>query len=160
MLVGLFFISIANILYWNRVYDANLEHMQQVRIPAADLVSELPAGEQCAAFDIGAIRYFSGQPVFDLGGLIDPAVTAHFLSGTLDRYLLEQRVTCLLLPGRMNTTRDGWFDMANLMGLDSSTWLDLQPVKIYEIERERWLLGYLPTNNYQANISVYRVVPR
>ena len=72
---GLVIIAITNTLYWNRVYDANLEHMQNVRIAAAHYLTEtVPPSQILAAFDVGAVRYYSDRPVIDLGGLIDPAL--------------------------------------------------------------------------------------
>jgi hypothetical protein len=33
----------------------------------------------------------------------------------------------------------------------------LHLVNEFEIDRSRWLQGYLPTVNYQASVTVYRV---
>ena len=75
LVAGLTVIAFANTLYWNKVYDANLEHMLQVRISAADYIREnIPQSEKCAAYDVGAIRFYSGRPIIDLGGLIDPSL--------------------------------------------------------------------------------------
>jgi hypothetical protein len=159
LLVGLIIISVTNIRYWNEVYDANLEHMQKVRIAAANYLQQQHSNEICAAFDIGAIRYFSQKSIVDLGGLTDPRATRQFLSGTFDHYLLEHGVTCLILPGRMKTTREGWFDMAHVMGFDTSSLFDMEQIMVFEIDRERWLIGYLPTNNYQSSVTIYRIEP-
>ena len=156
---GLTVIFIANTVYWNKVYDANLEHMQQVRISAADYIREsIPMNEECASYDLGAIRYFSDRPILDLGGLIDPSLINRFLDGNLDRYLVSNGVTCLILPGRTGVTSDGWFDFAEEMGLTNSNIIKLQQEKVFQIDRERWLLGYLPVQNYQSTVTIYTIM--
>jgi hypothetical protein len=156
---GLALIALSNTLYWNRVYDANLEHMQYVRIAAARYVAEqIPASEPIAVFDVGAMRYFSGRPVIDLGGLIDPDLGEVYRSdGKIDRYLAERDSRYVILPGRANTAEEGWFDFAHEMGLTGSPLFSLEQVQVFEIDYQRWLLGYLPTNNYQATVTIYRL---
>jgi hypothetical protein len=160
MSCALVVIASANSWYWNRVYDANLDHMQNVRIQAAQFIRhDLPAGDLCAAFDVGALRYFSQRPILDLGGLIDPNATSVFDSGTADRYLLEHGVSCVILPGQAGRTDEGWFDIARILGLSTSHLIDLRLIRVFAIDRERWLLGYLPTLNYQASVAVYQMQP-
>lgn len=158
---GLIVIATANTVYWNGVYDANLDHMQNVRIAAAHFVRDnVSPDEQCAAFDVGAIRYHGQRPVIDLGGLIDPGVGQRFLEGECDRYLVENGVTCLVLPGRTGTMDGGWFDFARIMGLTTSPLLEIRRVAAFEIDHDRWLQGYLPTANYQPTVTIYRLLAR
>jgi hypothetical protein len=155
----LLIIALANTLYWNRVYDANIEHMLKVRIAAANYLREqIPASETCAASDIGALRYYSQRPIIDLLGLIDPGLGKWYMADKSDQYLLENRVTCLVLPGRAGTSADGVFDVAKELGFTGSSLFELQQVKVFEIDRQRWLFGYLPTTNAQATITIYYLV--
>ena len=149
-----------NTFYWDGVYEANLEHMRAVRMAAAEYVrTELPPNSRCAASDVGAIRYFSQAPIIDMGALVNPDVDRWFLEGESDEYLLENGATCLVVPGRANESGEGWFDIIDIMGLSESPLLSLEQQAAFEIEHERWLLGYLPTNNYQASVVIYNVVP-
>jgi len=156
---GLVVIACANTLYWNRVYDANLEHMQNVRIAAANYLDEyIDPDTPVAAFDVGAVRYFSQRSIIDLGGMIDPALgEVYRTDGRIDRYLDMHNVRYVVLPGRTGTTKEGWFDFAKEMGLTDSPMFSLAQIHVFEISHERWLLGYLPTNNYQASVTVYRL---
>jgi len=148
----------ANTVYWNAVYDANLEHMHAVRIMAARFVRDtFPPRQLCAAYDVGALRYYSERPIVDLGGLIDPNAVQVFESGATDQYLLDQGVSCLVLPGRSGRTDEGWFDFARILGLTTSRLIRLHLVNAFEIDRSRWLQGYLPTVNYQASVTIYRI---
>jgi hypothetical protein len=156
---GLIVIATANTVYWNGVYDANLDHMQNVRIAAARFVrDDLSLDEQCAASDVGAMRYYSQRPIVDLCGLIDPNAGQWFLRGEYDRYVAENGVTCLILPGRIGATDEGWFDIAEAMGLTTSPLFEMRQVAVFEIDHDRWLHGYLPTANYQATVVIYRLL--
>ncbi len=156
--IALAAIALTNTYYWNGVYDANIEHMQRVRIAAARFVRDaFPAQQLCAAFDVGALRYYSQRPILDLGGLIDPNAVRVFESGTVDQYLVDHGVSCLILPGRTGRTDEGWFDFARILGLTTSQLIRLHLVTAFEIDRSRWLQGYLATVNYQASVTVYRV---
>ena len=156
--IGLSVIAVTNTVYWNRVYDANIEHMVSVRIEAARYISKMISDEElCAAMDVGALRFYSQRPVVDLGGLVDPELGKLFLSGDLDRHLVEMGVTCLILPGRARQITDGWFDIAQELGLLESRFVRLRQEKVFEMDRQRWLLGYQPTRNYQATVTIYRV---
>ncbi len=156
---GLLVIAAANTVYWNGVYDANLDHMQNVRIAAAQFVRDkISPTEQCAAFDLGAVRYYGQRPIDDLAGLIDPNIGQRFLEGECDRYLVEHEIDCLVLPGRTSATDGGLFDFAQVMGLTTSPLFEMSQVAVFEIDHDRWLQGYLPTNNYHNAVTIYRVV--
>ena len=156
---GLTIIALANTVYWNRVYDANIDHMLNVRIAAGNYLREqIPEGETCAAFDVGALRYYSQRPLIDLGGLVDPDLIELYLAGRFDEYLTENHVKCLAVPGRSGTTADGVIDILKESGLSQSSLFELQQEKVFQIDRERWLIGYLPTVNYQATVTIYKVV--
>ncbi len=156
--IALAAVAFTNTIYWNGVFDANIEHMQRVRIAAARFVRDtFPAQQLCAAFDVGALRYYSLRPILDLGGLIDPSAVRVFESGTVDQYLVDHGVSCLILPGRTGRTDEGWFDFARILGLTTSRLIRLHLVTAFEIDRSRWLQGYLATVNYQASVTVYRI---
>jgi hypothetical protein len=156
--VGLACIAVANTVYWNTVYDANLDHMVNVRIPAANYIREnVPAGDTCAASDVGAMRYYGERRIVDLGGLINPELSQWFFTGDLDRYMVANHVTCLVLPGRPGVSADGVFDLAREMGFTETDLFSMHMLRVFEIDHQRWLQGYLPVMNYQATVTVYRL---
>jgi hypothetical protein len=155
---GLIIIIVSNGLYWNQVYDANIEHMLHARIAAANYVREtFGANDLCAAFDIGSLRYYGQRPLIEMAALMDPDGAEKFLAGGADDYLVERGVTCLILPGRTGQQSEGVLDFASIMGLTTSPLFEMELVKVFEIEHDRWLLGYLPTVNYQASVAIYRL---
>jgi hypothetical protein len=159
-LVVLVVLSVSNVSYWNQVNEANQEHMRRVRMQAARYVAAHPELERCAAFDIGALRSFSQTYVIDIGGLIDPDLKDYYHAGELDLYLWERGADCLILPGRPGQEEEGWIDFLTVSGLGASDLFDLSILAIFDIEHDRWLLGYLPTNNYQDSVVIYFLEPR
>ena len=159
-MAGLALLLVADGIYWNSVYDANLEHMQNVRIAAARFIRDrVPPEELCAAFDIGAVRFYGERPIIDLYGLVDPEVGDWFYRGEMDRYLMAKNVRCLVLPDRPGTTEDGWFDLGTMLELTTSPLFTPYQLALFEIRPDRWLQGYLPTMNYQSAVTVYRLLP-
>ncbi len=151
--------ALCNTVYWNSVYDANLAHMQQVRIRAARYLAEnLAVGDFCAAVDIGALRFYAGAPLLDLGGLVDPELVSVYTSGRLEQYLASRRVTCLVLPDRLAASGDGWLELSGVIGVASPPLFHLQEIAVFAIDREQWLVGYRPTMNYQATVTIYRLI--
>jgi hypothetical protein len=151
-------IVVANLVYWNDVYDANLEHLSRVRILAADyLRNHIPEDGFCAVSDIGVLRYYGQRPILDLGGLVNPDLPQIYLRGELDEYIANQGITCVILPGRSGTLEDGWFDLAEIMGLTDTSLFRMHQIAVFEIDRDIWLQGYLSTNNYQASIVIYQL---
>jgi hypothetical protein len=158
-LAALALLSISNVTYWDRVYSANQEHMQRVRIQAARYVDSQLGFSNCAVFDIGALRSFSSIGVIDIGGLIDPHLQDYYQAGQLDRYLVERGADCIIVPGRTGAPEEGWLDILAVSGLSSSELFELSVANVFEIEHDVWLLGYLPTNNYQASVVIYQMIP-
>ncbi len=155
MFLGAF--SMINMLYWDSVYAANIEHMEEVRIESAHFLRDtLPENEICAAYDIGALRYHSELPIL-AGALIDPQAAEYFINGQLDQYLLDNQAHCLVIPGRSGSADEGWFDLIEIFDLNNKKLIILETVAEFEIPYDRWLLGYLPTNNYQASVNIYNV---
>ena len=157
--IGLIVIAAANTIYWNGVYDANLDHMENVRIAAAHYIRDsIPLEDVCAASDVGAIRYHSDRHIVDLGGLIDPDAYQWFAKGASDQYIVNNGIEFMAIPGRIGALEEGWLDIADIMGITISPLFKMDPVAIFEIDYERWLQGYLPTTNYQESVVIYQLV--
>lgn len=156
--MGLLTIAAANTMHWNSVYDANIEHMQQVRIAAAGFIRDtLPQNELCAAMDIGAVHYFSGRPIIDMGGLTDPDIKQWFIGNKVDLYLMNNKATCLILPGQADTAGGGWFDFVEILGLDKSPYFQIEQIVVFDMDYDRWLKGYMSTYNQQWSVVIYKM---
>lgn len=63
-----------------------------------DGFKEISEGSVIAARDHGRLAFFTDRSVQDIAGIIDPAVLRHWKDGTLGTYLVERRVSYVLLP--------------------------------------------------------------
>jgi len=73
---------------WSCAWRSSVDHINAVHRRAADwIAANTPPQAHIAAYDIGAIGYFSGRRVIDLGGLIHPAAVP-FMDGRIDAYIL------------------------------------------------------------------------
>ncbi len=63
-----------------------------------DGFKEISEGSVIAARDHGRLAFFTDRSVQDIAGIIDPAVLQHWKDGTLGTYLVERRVSYVLLP--------------------------------------------------------------
>ncbi|HUG35242.1 MAG TPA: hypothetical protein VMJ90_10770 [Anaerolineales bacterium] len=157
---GLIVMACVNTLHWNRVYDSNIEHMQAVRIQAAYAYRDLiPEGENCAVFDIGAIRYFSARSILDISGLTNPEPFQWLNEHRADAYLVKNGATCLILPGQANVEDEGWIDFIQILGFDNSQYFTLQESYTFEMDPDRWMVGYIATGNQHRSVVIYSLEP-
>lgn len=157
----IFSLLISNLILWNRIYDANLDYMNKVRIRSTEFLRNVFSDDEtCAAFDIGAIRYFSKREIVDLGGLINPQLGDIFEDNNLDVYLSSRAVECLALPDDFSSPEGKVFDYGETLGLLDSNLFYLQMLKSFSIPYSEWYIGFLPTNNYQPAVTIYRIVQK
>jgi hypothetical protein len=107
------------------------------------------------AFDVGALRYCWPTSTRDLNN--DRSDLFQWFSAGRSISTFNHRVSCLAIPGRIGYTSDGVVDIATESGLSQSSLYELRQEKVFQIDRERWLIGYLPTINYQATVTIYQL---
>jgi hypothetical protein len=54
--------------------------------------------------------------------------------------------------------RRGQEALVKAMGLKDPPLFEIHQVAVFEIDHERWLQGYLPTNNYHNAVTIYWVM--
>ncbi len=97
VLLALAAVSASNVRYWSALYLRNIEHMEDVYVPAARWIRDFtPADARVAAFDIGLLKHVSGRYVIDLGGLVDPAVHPFLKKRRCGDYLWKEGASCIL----------------------------------------------------------------
>lgn len=53
---------------------------------------------------------------------------------------------------------DSWFGPAEICGFAITSLFGMHHIAVFEIGRDRWLHGYLPSNNDQATVTVYELL--
>ncbi len=92
---------------WRIVYFSTVEHINHVHRQTAEwIASRTPRDARIAAFDIGAIGYFSRRRVVDLGGLITPDPIPFMAAGDIDAYIARMRATHLAMVYRFDEQRE------------------------------------------------------
>ncbi len=88
VIVFLVLASLSSNYVWFRITGMSMVHLDRVHISAARWISEnTPADAKVAGFDIGALSYFGGREVIDLGGLIDPEAGRAMYEGKSVEYM-------------------------------------------------------------------------
>jgi hypothetical protein len=80
--------------FWLRLYYRNVEQLAQVHIDLARWLAERRdqfPNQTVACFDIGALRYYSGFKLVDLGGILDQKSLAYRLNRATDRQVYESK---------------------------------------------------------------------
>lgn len=142
--------------YWQRVYAANIDYNQRVKIAAAKFIAEqVPPQKAVGATDLGPIRYFSTQPVIDLIGHVNKEIGPFWEAGGSHADYLEHKEICYLML--YNTSGEAGIDFAEELGYRSDERFDLVSQARFEIATDIWQLGSDPLRNYMPVVEVYRV---
>jgi hypothetical protein len=84
---------------WSQITDAGIKHINGTHVRMGKWLSRYsPENATIAAFDIGAIGYFSNRRVVDIGGLVDPKFLPYLFSGQTTAYLRERGISWIVLP--------------------------------------------------------------
>jgi hypothetical protein len=141
---------------YRQVFVWNVTHINQVHVNAGKWISKhLPENAVVAAFDIGAIKYFSNRQVLDLGGLIDPDFVHNYLyPGRVVDYLHENRVRYLVMPEPYS----GQADLKSRLGFykkDQAAKIQLHPLITFEIAP--YIKPPFTLNKYQFYTAYLRI---
>jgi hypothetical protein len=158
-IVSLFLVGTLLLLssfYWQRVYAANIEYNQQVKIAAAKYIADqLPEEAAVGATDLGPIRYYAPQPVVDLIGHVNKEIGPFWEAGGSHGDYLEYREICYLML--YDTSGEAGIDFAKELGFRSDGRFGLVSEARFEIDTALWQLGSEPLRNYMPVVEVYRV---
>jgi len=142
--------------YWRTVYRANVDYMANVPKKAAVFIdTHYPSETPIGATDLGAIGYYSDQPVVDLFGYINQDFNKFMQDGgkTSD-YLAKVHLCYLMLYDSLD---DAGLDFSEEMELTNDPRFSLSLEQSYSIPVEEWELGNGPLKNYMPAISIYRL---
>lgn len=89
VLAAVVVVSLAGLGSWRGTWRSSVEHIDRVHVAAARWIADSTASDAVvAAYDIGALGYFSGRRVLDCGGLVHPGAVP-FMRGRIDAYIAE-----------------------------------------------------------------------
>jgi len=155
LLGALIILDLFSAFKWRTIYLSSVRHINDVHITAARWIDRfLPPGSRVAAFDIGALKYFSdGTEVIDLGGLVDRDFAAYLEEERVVDYLRKKKAQYLAMVELQ--TSPGWiFDNLKIKG---DPRLELEPLFGVMLRPEIYRIHYREAANTFPKIVVYKI---
>jgi hypothetical protein len=143
---------------WGEANALAVRHEDETEVAIARDVAALPKDAVVASFDIGAIGYFSGRAVEDLGGLVRPAIVPYLREGRTTEWLRDIHATHLVLPLGYRSDLPEPFNFGEILGVFGSPDLRLVPMAEHETPVLPWLGGVRATSNSAPRQRLYRLV--
>lgn len=140
---------------WRTVWRSSVAHIDAVHRRAAEWISgHTSPNSRIAAFDIGAIAFFSDRQVVDLGGLADPAAAA-YMDGRIDEFILLRRAdfTAMIAPYE-GIDAEGWIPAA--LGYGRSALLLRHTVREFHIPPVHYRVHIALTGNAYPRMLIDR----
>jgi len=160
---------------WRSCLEQGIAVIDATHRSIAQKLTELPASARVASFDIGAIGYFGGKPIVDLGGLVDREYQSYMWSGSVDKYLLKQHIDYVVLPEyyealppqpnanffyhAVDEDMEKRDSFGKRLGIADSPRVQLTPVAEAAAPRELWAFPALLTGVALPRQVLYRVTP-
>lgn len=151
-------VALAVLVQWVRYTDAAVVHVNGTEVRMGEWLAEnLPPGTRVASFDIGAITYFSGLNIVDLGGLIDPTFVPHLYAGTTASYLKEKNIEYLVLPIGDVHGEGPCLGLEARLKLCDGDRLTKTEIKKFETPSDVWRLGREPIGHANRQQVLYKL---
>lgn len=142
--------------YWRLVYRANVDYMANVSKKVAVFYdTHYPPETPIGATDLGAIGYYSRQPVVDLFGYVNQDFNEFMEDGgNIPDYLVKEGLCYLIL---YDSLEEAGLDFTEEMDISDDPRFTLSVEQSYTITVEEWELGNGPLRNYMPAVNIYRV---
>lgn len=152
-------VALASLARWSAITASGVAHIENTeRAMGRWIRGHLPPEARVATFDLGAITYFSGRDVLDLGGLVDPALAPVLQRGDVASYMSARGVTHVVIPvGHDHRRRDG-LNMGYRLHLHGNPAVQLTLVHCEVTPWEAWFPAALPTGHASPQQALYRFV--
>jgi hypothetical protein len=142
---------------WGEANDQAVAHEENTEIGMAHVVSGLPKEAVVASFDIGAMGYFSGRSVEDLGGLVRPRIVPFLREGRTVEWLRAIHADYLVLPLGYRADMPEAYNFGEILGIFRTPEIELVPVEERVTPPVPWLAAVLATSSSAPRQRLYRV---
>jgi hypothetical protein len=151
----LLLLAAGQLRFFCQVETGSVWHINRVHVVTGQwLRQHLPPTAVVAAFDIGAVKYFFGGPVVDLGGLIDRDYFSYLYANRVVDYLRARGVEYLVLPESFSEEGVGYqLGLYPRLGEE----IVLLPLVSHSIPPEQHTRHWQATLNALPRLVVYRV---
>ncbi len=153
----LIILSSISLVRWRGWQDCAVTHINRSEIAMAKLVARLPPDARVASFDIGAMSYFSGRTILDLGGLVDRDLAQLLWAGQTSTYLRRKAINYVVLPVTLSDSYPGVLNFRYRLGLMDDPTIDLVPITFRDSPVDVWFAGMVAVGNASPRQCLYRV---
>lgn len=153
-------LALCSLVDWSRITSAGIFHVNNTHVRMGKwIASQLPPSIALASFDIGAITYFGGLNVVDLGGLTDPDYIPFLHAKKVDQYLKNHSVKFVVLPmceDLQGQTMD--CGLEKRLGLNNDFGLKKREIVAFSSPLEIWNLAWNATGHAYRRQVLYEML--
>jgi predicted membrane metal-binding protein len=162
-------IYVASNISWAKVYADTVLLVNNVHCQAGRwLHNNLPAGTNIAAFDVGAIRYYSELPVTDIAGLTDNEALKYVYAGKVVDLMRKENSQYFVMvenyekptfigKGKRITQNYNLYErMGIFKEIDRS--IDLEPVVEFSVPFEVHYRAYKLLHHHGPIIRIFKII--
>lgn len=165
---GILIIYIFSIYTWADIYAASVQHVNNIHRAAGEwLGEEIPPGTVIAAFDVGAVKYFSGLPVADIAGLTDSEALEYVLNGDILPYIKMKDARYLVMieapiskrqiaSGKQRLFHSAFCEELGILDEIGKT-VNLIPVKCFALPNEDWRCHWFVVRTHLPILVIYQI---
>ncbi len=143
---------------WGEANALAVRHEDETEVAMARDVAALPRGAVVASFDIGAMGYYSGRSIEDLGGLVRPDIVPFLRDGRTVEWLRKIEATHLVLPLGYRSDLPEPFNFGEILGVFGSPDLRLSALADHQTPLLPWLGGVRATSSSAPRQRLYRII--
>lgn len=143
--------------YWGTVYFSTVQHINSVHKQSALWAARyLPRNARIAAFDIGAMGYFSNRYIIDIGGLISSEPIPYMEEKNIDSYIARSSATHLAMiylfdEGDTNES------LGKRLGIHTKNYLALTPLYESRFDTLAWRKNVQLTGNAYPVLRIFEI---
>lgn len=142
---------------WKSVTRLGVEHVGRTHIRLAEWIRDnLPPETRVAAFDIGALGYFSQHPILDLGGLIDRNYLPFLQQGRVTEYIAKSRTHYIALAVGFDD-RIPEHNIGFRLGIIGNRHVTLLRIVNFASPRHIWAPAFRATGHHSPAQALYRI---
>ncbi len=142
---------------WRGAHRDAVTHVRLVEEATGSFVRDLPKDARIASFDVGAIGYFSGRKLLDLGALTDPRVVDVLRRDAVAELLREERISHLVLPSGEEGTFPDLSNFGFRLHVVDHPGIALETLATFHSDPKTWLRGVWFTQNATYRQIIHRV---
>ena len=139
------FINFSSLVFWQRIYSLSVKHINEIHVSLGKFIRDnTPKTSLIAAYDIGAIAYFSDRKIIDMSCLTDQECIIYRQKDELVKYIASNKAEYLAMP-EFDQNNDF---LSNLYSQLDKIGVLRTPIKTYDF------------GTWEDNVVTWNTVPR